>query len=288
MDFELKSNIDALLKAALEEDIASQDITSLSCLPDAGTFEAHIVAKENLRLAGISFMGSAFTSLDPDVQITPHFLDGSFCPTGSILASIWGPARAILSAERTALNLLQHMSGIATITSEYVQEIAGFQCDILDTRKTLPRFRALQKYAVRVGGGKNHRFSLHDAILIKNNHLKVLSETTTHPVRRAILNCRKAHPGKKIEIEVESLEQMEEALMEKADWILLDNMTVALMADAVKLNNNAAYLEASGGMNKSRVRFVAETGVNGISVGALTHSVRAVDISLRVKSCKRT
>jgi nicotinate-nucleotide pyrophosphorylase (carboxylating) len=285
MGIALKENIEQLLLSALQEDRAIQDITSLACFPENRSIHASIVAKEHLCLAGMPFVPFSFKQLDPCIEVVAHFSDGTHCPSGSVLATIKGSATSVLAAERTVLNLLQHMCGIATLTSRYVKEIEGFSCDILDTRKTLPSLRSLQKYAVRQGGGKNHRFSLQEAILIKNNHLHILKAQSSHPVREAIQLTRQNHQGKKIEIEVEDLQQMDEALAENADVILLDNMSLPMMQEAVRMNQNKAYLEASGGIDLTKVKKIAETGVNGISIGALTHSVKAVDISLRARPC---
>jgi nicotinate-nucleotide pyrophosphorylase (carboxylating) len=201
-----------------------------------------------------------------------------------VIASMKGKAHSILAGERTLLNLLQHASGIAHLTAQCVSAVKGFQCDILDTRKTLPGLRAFQKYAVTVGGGKNHRFHLQEHFLIKNNHLKILKETASRPVYEAIRRARALHPEAKIEIEVENLAMLEEALEEKADLIMLDNMNPSLVAEAVRIARAQAYLEASGGITLDNVRKYAAAGVDGISIGALTHSAKAVDISLRMSN----
>jgi nicotinate-nucleotide pyrophosphorylase (carboxylating) len=218
--------------------------------------------------------------VDPSLSCHCSATDGEELKCGTVLARLEGSAHALLSLERTALNLLQHASGIADLTARFVKAVAGYPCDILDTRKTLPNLRALQKYAVTVGGGKNHRFDLHEQFLIKNNHLKLLSATTPHPVREAVRRAKMAHPEHEVEIEVETLEMLESALEAGAERILLDNMPPPLVADAVKITAGRVYLEASGGIALANAASYAATGVNGISIGALTHSAQAVDISL--------
>ncbi|MBS0603627.1 MAG: carboxylating nicotinate-nucleotide diphosphorylase [Verrucomicrobia bacterium] len=284
-----QSNIEGLdqevrrtILLALTEDRAAFDITSEACISPEKTTRADFVIKQNSRVAGLRFLPMICCAIDETLSWQVHAADGEVCADGMVLASIEGKARSILSGERTALNILQHASGIAHLTSEFVQAVKGFSCDILDTRKTLPGLRAIQKYAVVVGGGKNHRFHLEDRFLIKNNHLKLLKESTAHPVYEAVLRARILQPDARIEVEVENMEMLEEALDAKADLILLDNMAPLLVAEAVKIAKGKAYLEASGGINLSNVRDYAAAGVNGISIGALTHSVTAVDISLRM------
>jgi len=267
---------------ALREDRARDDITSEACLPEEAQVRADIVLKQNAKIAGLAFLPWVFEAVDPDVKFEMIAEDGIQAESGTVLATIRGKARSLLAAERVALNIVQHASGIATLTAAYVKEIEGFACDILDTRKTLPGLRALQKYAVKVGGGKNHRFHLQEAFLIKNNHIQVLRKYHDTPLSEAIIRARALQPEAKIEIEVEDIAMLKEALAAKADLILLDNMPTEMMKECVEITAGRAYLEASGGMTLKRLRETAESGVNGISIGALTHSVSAIDISLRV------
>lgn len=267
---------------ALREDRARDDITSEACLPEDAQVKAEIIVKQKARIAGLQFLPWVFEAVDPEVKFEILVEEGVEVESGTVLARIKGKARSLLSAERVALNIVQHASGIATLTSSYVKEVDGHPCDILDTRKTLPGLRALQKYAVKVGGGKNHRLHLQDAFLIKNNHIKVLQKYHDSPISQAIAAARDLHPQAKIEVEVEDLEMLQEALSAGADIILLDNMSTEMMKECVQINNGRAYLEASGGMTLKKLKETAETGVNGISIGALTHSVSAVDISLRI------
>jgi nicotinate-nucleotide pyrophosphorylase (carboxylating) len=219
-----------------------------------------------------------FRKLDPQVQFFPAALEGQEVTPGSVLAQVRGPLAAILTAERTALNFLMRLAGIATYTQQIVSAVSGFPTAIVDTRKTTPGWRALEKYAVRVGGGSNHRFGLFDGVLIKNNHLIAVG-SLTEAVRLAREN---AHHLLKIEVEVTSLSELEEALAAGVDIVMLDNMDEATMAQAVTLTNGRALLEASGSMTLERLPQVAATGVNLISMGALTHSAPAVDIHLRI------
>jgi nicotinate-nucleotide pyrophosphorylase (carboxylating) len=279
---DLESSVKRSIDYALEEDQVHEDITSLAAISPDRRGKAQVIAKQRLRLAGLIFLPSVFQAVDEALDIQLHAEEGQDCEKGEVLATIYGSARSILAGERTGLNLLQHAAGIATITGKCVQEVSGFDCDILDTRKTLPGLRALQKYAVKIGGGKNHRVSLSDRFLIKNNHLALVRMDFTSPISEAIRRARALRPEVKIEVEVENLAQLAEALESNADLILLDNMDVETVREAVRITCGRAYLEASGGMNLSNIRAYAEAGVNGISIGALTHSVAAADICLRV------
>jgi nicotinate-nucleotide pyrophosphorylase (carboxylating) len=278
----LEEEVRRTVRLALSEDRFNKDITSEACIPMDKSAQANFVLKQNSRIAGLRFLPWICEAIDPLLQWQIHGSEGGDYESGTTVATIIGNARSILSGERTALNLLQHTSSIANLTSQYVHAIKGFNCDILDTRKTLPGLRAIQKYAVTIGGGKNHRFHLEDQFLIKNNHLKLLKETISRPVFEAIRCAKIRQPQAKVEIEVENLADLEEALEAKAEVILLDNMPPSLVAQAVAIANGKTYLEASGGITLANVREYAATGVNGISIGALTHSVKAVDISLRI------
>lgn len=278
----LSQEIRRTLKLALEEDHAHKDVTSQACLPNDTTAKASLLLKHPACIAGLVVLPILCQLLDNTLNLRLFFEDGCNCNPGAVLATLEGNAHSILAGERTALNLIQHASGIATMTAAYVDAVKGYPCDILDTRKTLPGLRAIQKYAVLIGGGKNHRFHLEDRFLIKDNHIKLLKETTSTPVAEAIRRARILQPNVKVEVEVSSLAMLEEALIAQAEVVLLDNMSASLVKDAVKLNAGKAYLEASGGISLEEASCYAATGVNGISIGALTHSVRAIDMSLKV------
>jgi nicotinate-nucleotide pyrophosphorylase (carboxylating) len=264
-------NLLDLAALALEEDRAENDLTTLGCGFSDEEIAGKIVLKQRARIAGLVFLPYFF----PNVQI--HVEEGEEGASGMILATIQGPAGLLLSRERSALNVIQHISGIATMTARYVKEVEGYACEIRDTRKTLPGLRRLQKYGVRMGGGKNHRMDLADAILIKNNHIRLVGS-----IEEAIKRVGEKYPSVQIEVEVETLSQLESALACGVKMILLDNMSPALVLEAVELSQGRAYLEASGNINLENVRAYAATGVDGVSIGALTHSVRAVDMSLKL------
>ncbi|MBS0651439.1 MAG: carboxylating nicotinate-nucleotide diphosphorylase [Verrucomicrobia bacterium] len=278
----LSQEIRRTLQLALAEDHAENDVTSQACLPPVAPAKATLLLKQPGRIAGLVILPILCQLLDNTLDLRLFVEDGCNCNPGAVLATLEGNARSILAGERSALNLIQHASGIATTTAAYVDAVKGFSCDILDTRKTLPGLRAIQKYAVLIGGGKNHRFHLEDRFLIKDNHIKLLKETTSTPVAEAVRRAKILQPGVKVEVEVSTLAMLEEALSVEADVVLLDNMSASLVAEAVKLNAGKVYLEASGGIGLEEVARYAATGVNGISIGALTHSVRAIDMSLKV------
>jgi nicotinate-nucleotide pyrophosphorylase (carboxylating) len=267
---------DALIDAALREDIPAGDITSEGLIPADARSEAILLAKEEGVLAGLAMARRVYEKIDPAVEFSEKFEDGAAIRKFDILAAIEGPTMALLKGERTALNFLQHLSGVATATRRFVDAVAGTKAKILDTRKTTPGLRLLEKYAVKAGGGTNHRLSLSDMILIKDNHLRYVG-TVAEAVRRA---RAAAKPGVRIEVEAADLSQVRDALAAGADMIMLDNMALETMREAVALAAGRVPLEASGNMSLDRVRAVAETGVDFISVGALTHSAPAVDISL--------
>jgi nicotinate-nucleotide pyrophosphorylase (carboxylating) len=252
------------------------DITSEGIIPAEARSEAIFLAKEDGILAGLEIARRVFEKIDLGVEFTGKIQDGAAFRKSDILACVEGPSVALLKGERTALNFLQRLSGIATETRRFVDAVAGTKAKILDTRKTTPGLRLLEKYAVRMGGGTNHRLNLSDMVLIKDNHLRYVG-SVAEAVRRARSTIR---PGVRIEVEAADLSQVRDALAAGADMIMLDNMTLELMREAVALAAGRVPLEASGNMSLDRVRAVAETGVDFISVGALTHSARAVDISL--------
>lgn len=263
---------------ALAEDIGPGDATTRAVVPQGVAARGQIVAKDSGVLAGLPVAVATFAAVDPAVQVTPRVTDGFALAPGVVVAELAGPARGILTAERVALNFLQRLSGVATATATMVLAVEGTGAAIVDTRKTTPGLRALEKYAVRVGGGRNHRFGLFDGILIKDNHVALAGGVT------AAIDLARAHAphSLRVEVEVESLEQVEQAIEAGADVILLDNMDLETMAAAVRLTAGRALLEASGGITLHNVRAVAVTGVNMISVGALTHSAPALDLSLEM------
>jgi nicotinate-nucleotide pyrophosphorylase (carboxylating) len=272
------------VRAALAEDIGSGDVTSLATVPAGATFTVAMRARETLVVAGLAFAEMAFRSFSAKVRIKRLVRDGQKVPRGATLLQVSGPARAILSAERVALNFTQRLSGVATLTAQYVGAIAGTRAKILDTRKTTPGWRMFEKYAVACGGGRNHRIGLFDLVLIKDNHLAALRDTKPNAIAAAVTRARKQFPKLKVEVEADTLAQVKQAVEAGADIILLDNMSPAQLRAAVKLVAGRAQTEASGGVNLKTVRAIAQTGVDFISVGALTHSARAVDIGLDFES----
>lgn len=266
----------------LDEDIGSGDITTLALVPAAAKTKAIIHAKDSGILAGIDVARRVFELLDKNIQFDAKAADGASLTKGTIIAEIKGNAQAILTGERLALNLLQHLSGVATSTHKLAAIAAPFGAKLADTRKTTPGMRLLDKYAVKTGGGANHRLGLYDAMLIKDNHIQVAGGIA-EALKRA--HDYASHMTK-IEIEVESLAEVKEALAGKADVIMLDNMSIADMTEAVKIINRQAVVEASGGINETTLAEVAKTGVDVISVGALTHSVKALDISMDIGHIK--
>lgn len=269
-----------LVKAAVQEDVGTGDITTLATIPEHAEARAMMVTREPMVVSGLDVAEAVFKELSPRVIMVPYSREGQAAGAGTELMSITGNARAILSGERTALNFIQRMSGVATLTAKYVEAIKGTEAKILDTRKTTPGWRKLEKYAVRCGGGQNHRQGLYDMILIKDNHLTALAESSSKPIAEAVQQSRLKFPNVKVEVEADTLEQVEDALSAGADIILLDNMSLEELRDAVKLVGKRAKTEASGGITLQTIRAVAETGVDYISSGALTHSARAVDIAL--------
>ncbi len=269
--------VDDLIRRALAEDFgAGGDITSEAVVPPDAVARATVVARQDGTIAGLTIGARVFTTVDPAVSVELHRVDGDTVAAGTELATVQGPAVSVLSAERTALNLLGHLSGIATATRRMVDAVAGTGAKVVDTRKTTPGLRALEKYAVRAGGGANHRFGLYDAVLIKDNHLAVGGG-----VAEAVAAARSSvgHTVR-VEVEVETLEQVAEAVEAGADIILLDNMHPSRLRDAVGIVNGRALTEASGRVDLAAVRSVAEAGVDLISSGALTHSAPRLDVAL--------
>ena len=265
-----------LVKAALAEDIGDGDATTLALVPEDSVACAVMVAREPLVIAGIDLALAAFEQLDERVEFGIEVHDGQHVGLGQTLLRVQGPTRALLTAERTALNFVQRMAGVATLTAQFVEQIAGTQAQILDTRKTTPGWRALEKYAVACGGGTNHRVGLHDQLMIKDNHLAVVGGDITEAMRLA----RESSPELKIEVEADTVDQAQTAALAGADIILLDNMNCDEIREAVRQIDGRSKIEASGGVTLETVRKIAETGVDFISVGALTHSASSVDIAL--------
>lgn len=265
-----------IIKRALQEDIGSGDVTTMATVPAGITRRAELVAKEDFTLAGIDVARRVFTTLDSDVAFEALKVDGSRVQRGDVLAWIKADARILLQGERVALNLLQRMSAVATMTARFVAAVAHTDAIIVDTRKTTPGLRVLDKYAVRMGGGQNHRTSLYDGVLIKENHIAAAGG-----ISAAVAGARRSAPHTlKIEVEAETMDDVREALEAGADIIMLDNMSLDQMKEAVELIGERALTEASGGVNLDTVADIAATGVDLISVGALTHSSGAVDISM--------
>lgn len=270
------------VRQALAEDIGAGDVTTEAIVPSEARARAYIGAKQPCVVAGLDLVRAVFLELDPRFEFRPKKADGDVCERGTLICELAGSARAILSGERAALNFLQRLSGIATLTRSFVEAIEGSRATVLDTRKTTPGLRMLEKYAVAVGGGQNHRRGLFDQVLIKDNHLVFARRLSARPIQEAVRLARKANPKIVVEVETKSLEEVQEALEAKADIIMLDNVSTKEMAEAVKLINGRAKTEASGNVNLQNVAAIARTGVDFISIGALTHSAPAVDFSLEL------
>jgi nicotinate-nucleotide pyrophosphorylase (carboxylating) len=268
------------VEQALAEDLGSGDVTTLATVPAEAQAHAVMRAREPLVTAGLGLAAEAFRQLSSDVQILQRLADGQRAGAGATLMELRGPARALLSAERVALNFCQRLSGVATLTAQFVEAVKGTGVQVLDTRKTTPGWRRLEKHAVACGGGTNHRFGLFDMVLIKDNHLAALRDAQPNAIAAAVRRARAQYPQLKCEVEADTLEQVEQALEAGAELLLLDNMNPAQLRLAVEKARGRAKTEASGGVNLSTARAIAETGVDFISVGALTHSARAVDIGL--------
>ncbi len=272
----MQFEIERIVRTALEEDIGLGDMTTEVTVTQDTIARAELIAKDDFTLAGIDVAAAVFRTLDPDVSFEKIFHDGQLVRKGEVIAWLKGKASILLQGERVALNLLQRMCGIASLTAQYVAEVEGTNTKIVDTRKTVPGLRALDKYSVRMGGGRNHRIGLFDGVLIKENHIAAAGG-----ISAAISRAKEQIPHTlKVEIETRNLAEVEEALQAGADILMLDNMSLEEMRQGVELIAGRALIEASGGVNLERVRDIAETGVDIISVGALTHSVIAADISM--------
>jgi nicotinate-nucleotide pyrophosphorylase (carboxylating) len=273
----LPDDIDMIIQAALAEDIGPGDVTTESIIPMDMTCRGKIVCKEDGVVAGLSIAQRVFQAVDPRIQFDVKTRDGERVQADQIVARLHGSARGILRGERVALNFLQHLSGIASITARYVKAVEGTKTKILDTRKTTPGLRALEKYATRMGGAVNHRMGLYDAVLIKDTHLAL-----TGGISAALRSARKAYPQGDINIEVSNLQELDQALAEKATRILLDNFAPGQVREAMQIIRGRATVEISGGVQVSNARAYALAGADFISVGALTHSATALDFSLKV------
>jgi|TARA_B110000240_G_scaffold108388_1_gene121949 nicotinate-nucleotide pyrophosphorylase (carboxylating) len=267
--------ISSQVKLALEEDIGQHDITADLIQPTT-IASAIIISREAATLCGQAWLNEVFKQIDPNIKVIWHFNDGDILSSDNILCELSGPARSLLMGERTAMNYIQTLSATATISQDYAKKVEGFNVQILDTRKTIPGLRLAQKYAVRCGGCYNHRIGLYDGILIKENHINASGS-----INAAITLARSLHPAILIEVEVENLQEFSEALMGQADIIMLDNFDVKALKQAVSLNQGQAILEASGNVNLNSIRTIAESGVDRISVGALTKDIKAIDLSMR-------
>jgi nicotinate-nucleotide pyrophosphorylase (carboxylating) len=276
----MKRLVREIIDRALIEDVGPGDLTTNATVDPDKEGRASVIAKEGFVLAGMDIFLQVFLTLDRSMDFSCGYLDGDVVRKGRVICELHGPLQALLTGERVALNILQRMSGIATLTSRYVAAVSGTKARILDTRKTTPGLRVLEKYAVTAGGGKNHRFGLYDGVLIKDNHIAAAGG-----IKKAVKAARNAAPhGFKIEVECTTMDEVKQALAAKADIIMLDNMDTETISHAVKAIGGKALIEASGNMTLTRVRSVAETGVDFISVGALTHSAPAVDISMKIKA----
>jgi nicotinate-nucleotide pyrophosphorylase (carboxylating) len=278
LEFPLSATqVQALVRFALDEDQAFNDVSTLATVVSTRHVRSTLVARREGVVAGVALAVEAFRQLDSSVTIRVDAEDGMRVQRDATILHLTGHARGMLSAERTALNFLQHLSGIATLTSSFVSLVKGTPAQIVDTRKTTPGWRALEKYAVRAGGGANHRLDLRSGVLIKDNHLAAIGGDMASAVSRA---RALAAPGVPIQVECDSLAQVDQALAAGADWVLLDNMSLEMLADAVQRCKGRAITEASGGITQETVRRIAELGVDRISVGALTHSAPALDLAL--------
>ena len=274
--------VNALIDMALGEDIKSGDATSIAVIPENIITEAKFVTREKCVCAGLEVAKTVFVKLDNSISWTSHVKDGDILKPGDVLATVKGNARVLLTAERTALNFLQRLCGIATTTLRYVEAVGNSQTRILDTRKTTPGWRSLEKYAVAAGGGTNHRIGLYDRVMIKDNHRELAGLEGKGSIKRSVKRSRETFPNLEVEVEADKLSEVKEAAEAGADYILLDNMSNEEMKEAIAINKGRAKLEASGGITIERIPSIAEIGVDFISVGALTHSVRAIDISLEM------
>lgn len=283
---DLEKEMDNLIERAITEDIRSGDITTHACLSDSRQTTAAFFLKQSATIAGLPLLPRLFHALDPRLELSLTVEEGSTQKAGTLIAKVSGSVRSILAGERIALNLLQHACGVSTLTAEYVKKLNGLKCDILDTRKTLPGLRALEKYSVAVGGGKNHRNGLDDCFLIKSSHLAFLGSGNRHPIAEAVERIKAAEMKLPIEIQINNPQYIEEALKYDFRAIMLRSMTLEEIEhslNAIRKTNKRVYVAFSGNVSLETVRTFAESGVNGISVASLTHSVPGIDIGMRLK-----
>ena len=276
----LQKAIESLVQAALAEDVGPGDATTLAIVPEGSTSTAHLRPRQPIVACGLSIAETVFKTLDPSLTVLSHFKDGDEVEPDACLLTVQGSTASILTAERTALNFIQRLSGIATTTHDFVSALQGLPTLLLDTRKTTPGWRLLEKYAVACGGGSNHRIGLYDQILIKDNHLEALRHAQPNPIAAAVSRARSRFPHLRVEVEADTIEQVAQAAQAGADIILLDNMSLEQLRQSVAVVAGHAKTEASGGVSLATVRAIAETGVDFISVGALTHSAPSADIGL--------
>lgn len=278
----LPKPVQDLINAALAEDLGSGDVTSRVLVPAGAVSEARIVSKGTFVVCGTLIAEAVFKTVDRRLKVTVVTRDSNTAGKGATILRVKGPARSILAAERTVLNFIQRLTGIATLTREFTAKVRRHRTLILDTRKTTPGMRTLEKYAVKCGGGTNHRMGLHDMVLIKDNHKRFWEKYTGLGLAKAVATARKKAPGVRVEVEVETSAEMRDAIRARPDWIMLDNMSVREMKRCVKQNRGRCLLEASGGIGMRNVLGVAATGVDAISLGCLTHSAPAADLSLEM------
>lgn len=277
-----RSQLQLLCQQAIAEDVGSGDATTLAIVPPEHQTVAHFVTRQECVCAGMPVIKTLFQELSSDLELIQHTPEGELCPPGTKMASIKGNARAILTGERTALNFLQRLCGVATVTRRYVEALGDSKTKILDTRKTTPGLRHLEKYAVFVGGGQNHRIGLYDRIMIKDNHREMARLLGPDSIRLAVQACREKYPGLEIEVEADHLDEVRAAADAGVEYILLDNMSDETMLEAIGIINGRAKTEASGGITLERLPRLSKLGLDFISVGALTHSAPAVDIGLDI------
>jgi nicotinate-nucleotide pyrophosphorylase (carboxylating) len=274
--------LEKLIQLVLEEDVGSGDATTLAIVPEELCTEARFVVREDCVLAGLPVVEAVFRALSSKVKLKALVADGDFCAAGTTVASVTGPARAILTGERTALNFLQRLSGVATLTRRYVETLGDSRTVLLDTRKTTPGLRLLEKYAVKMGGAQNHRIGLYDRVMIKDNHRALAKWFGPDSIRRAVQACRDKYPALEIEVEADTLQDVRDAADCGVEYILLDNMSNETMAEAIKINAGRAKLEASGNITLERLPSLRNLGLDFVSVGALTHSAPSIDIGLDI------
>lgn len=280
-DLDREPSVERLVCLALEEDVGTGDVTSLALVPEAAAVQAVIVARHRLVVSGAAVAGMVFHQLDPEIRVSTLVDDGCEADSGDAVMQLAGRARPILCGERTALNFMQRMSGIATLTRRFVDAVAAHGTTVLDTRKTTPGLRVLEKYAVRCGGGENHRMGLYDRVLVKDNHRRLWQDAQSG-LGGAVERARREFPGIPVEVEVESEAELVSALDAAPEWVLLDNMTPALMRRCVAHRRAGCRFEASGGITLRNAAKIAATGVDAISLGCLTHSAPAADLSLEI------